>query len=547
MKTRDKRKSVRPERSGQISMQRLTSDQLGKKGEDEFALLCSNAGLISNRVQQDRTGWDFLVELPFPISEPQEIWDRRPQPPECRVQVKTVWEHTNIVRVRLSSAERLAKHVLPACIVILVVAPDLRVVNVFAIHVLDEVLSRILELIRRCQAADSTRINKTFIGFRYKSLGVDLSDFKHGLDGFIKQIAGERPEEYVKVKSEQIENLGVLGNRFSGSFRLDIQEDEDIQDVMLGVKPGKAVLFSADETRWGITLPIARQSHERDGPMEVVISPHPKKGRVKLKNVSIDTALQLDADIILPATGNLLSTDSLKFLVVCDGFKITCRGRKKFSHIDFEYDASGTLSVQTLTNLAVANLIFSTPGAQMDLWIKKKLVMTSSLEEGITKVSKDVWTSSCKVLGMLSCLIEKSGGRNSDFLITLDDITYQWKAIQTIYLMIESPREMALKEFSFSANCESLAEDQSFEMLLVGRLRFIESDLVFAAIGLSSLVKTEEGNVKLSLRHLEVRQTEIIDKSEADYSDFVDRMRIETGLSWSMIFSDVRSRSSPED
>ena len=92
----------------------MNSDELGDKGEHRFPELCVDAGLICNKVGRDRTGWDFIVE--FPLSSPTTLnsLDRRLQPPECRAQIKTVWVRSRNIRLRLSSAERLAKHPQPA-------------------------------------------------------------------------------------------------------------------------------------------------------------------------------------------------------------------------------------------------------------------------------------------------------------------------------------------------------------------------------------------------------------------------------------------------
>jgi hypothetical protein len=138
----------------------LNSDQLGVKGEQRFAELCADAGLICNKSGRDRAEWDFIVEFPFPPPAIGTFLDRRPQPPECRSQVKTVWSGAKYVKLRLSSAERLAKLILPACIFVLTVKQDLCFEAIYCIHILDDILSGILRKVRECQASDATKINK---------------------------------------------------------------------------------------------------------------------------------------------------------------------------------------------------------------------------------------------------------------------------------------------------------------------------------------------------------------------------------------------------
>ena len=44
---------------GGVSHRRLSADELGDKGENRFAEICTDAGLIANKQHRDRTGKDF--------------------------------------------------------------------------------------------------------------------------------------------------------------------------------------------------------------------------------------------------------------------------------------------------------------------------------------------------------------------------------------------------------------------------------------------------------------------------------------------------------
>ena len=92
----------------------LNSDELGELGEQHFPRMCVEERLICNKSSRDRAGWDFIVEFPFGPTSYELPLDSRPQPPSCRAQVKTVWEGAGHIRLRLSSAERLAKLLEPA-------------------------------------------------------------------------------------------------------------------------------------------------------------------------------------------------------------------------------------------------------------------------------------------------------------------------------------------------------------------------------------------------------------------------------------------------
>ena len=87
----------------------IDNDMLGAKGEALFDGCCAEAGLVSNPSSRDRTGWDRIVEFPHPPLADLLTIDKRPAPISCHVQIKAVGSGARTCRLRLSSAERLAK------------------------------------------------------------------------------------------------------------------------------------------------------------------------------------------------------------------------------------------------------------------------------------------------------------------------------------------------------------------------------------------------------------------------------------------------------
>ena len=147
----------------------LNSDQLGKKGEARFSEICSDAKLTCNPSSYDRTGWDFIVEFPFDPPGRQPSLDKRRSPISCHVQVKTMWSSNDTFRMRLSSAERLAKEPKPAFVYVFKVNKNLGFVEAYLVHMLDDNLATILKRLRREHAKgpkETAKINKKYITFR---------------------------------------------------------------------------------------------------------------------------------------------------------------------------------------------------------------------------------------------------------------------------------------------------------------------------------------------------------------------------------------------
>jgi len=134
----------------------LNADQLGRKGEHHFSEICTDAKLTCNPSTYDRTGWDFIVEFPYDPPCPQSSLDKRHSPVSCHVQVKTMWDTSDEFRMRLSSAERLAKEPKPAFVYIFKVNRKQEFVQAHLIHMIDENLATILKRLRREQAKART-------------------------------------------------------------------------------------------------------------------------------------------------------------------------------------------------------------------------------------------------------------------------------------------------------------------------------------------------------------------------------------------------------
>ena len=159
-----------------MSLRALSSDPLGAKGESRFQEICEDAGLICNKATRDRTGWDFIVEFQFEAPGEAYSLDNRAVPISCHVQVKTVLTtSTDRFKVRLSSAERLAKELKPAFICVLKVK-GVEFIEAYLIHIIDKPLERILKRLREAEVGkDDLRSTNSPSPFRQFSTEPELN------------------------------------------------------------------------------------------------------------------------------------------------------------------------------------------------------------------------------------------------------------------------------------------------------------------------------------------------------------------------------------
>ncbi len=238
------------------SPQKLNSDLLGEKGENRFRELCADAALTCNKSSRDRTGWDFIVEFPFEPTADFVTLDQRSVPVSCHVQLKTIWHSSDRVRLRLSSAERLAKETKPTFIYILKVNDSLEPVEAFLVHIMEDSLAEILKNLRAEGAkGEGSRINKRYLTFSTK-VGRRIAPTGVALRSALAGICGTDPYRYMEAKRTQLKTLGFEKSPYNFNMTLKIGDQDELVDVFLGLKRNVEVVeHSSSETRFGISLP----------------------------------------------------------------------------------------------------------------------------------------------------------------------------------------------------------------------------------------------------------------------------------------------------
>ena len=236
----------------------IDNDMLGAKGEALFDGCCAEASLVSNPSSRDRTGWDRIVE--FPHAPPTDLVtiDKRPAPISCHVQIKTIGCGAKCCRLRLSSAERLAKDPKPAFIYVIEDAAG-KSPRATLIHLTGPPLERILKRLRNehRDGGPDARVNKKFIDLPL-SLGTPLPVTGDELRAAIEQ-AVRGPNElqsYIARKTTELASLGYDDSSRIVSVTIQLATMEEFVDGFLGLRPLTSISFRTSERRFGIELPL---------------------------------------------------------------------------------------------------------------------------------------------------------------------------------------------------------------------------------------------------------------------------------------------------
>ncbi|MEX1826810.1 hypothetical protein [Luteibacter sp. CQ10] len=233
----------------------MNSDDLGELGADAFRTWCTHAGLICNPSTRDRAGWDFLVD--FPHAPSLHSLDRRPGPQSCVVQLKTVLETSDNIRIRLDMLERLAKDVKP-CFIITPVVRGLEVVNVRVWHLRGEHLERVLRRLRQEQAKGLTaETGKKHITFRLDT-GEPMAPSGAALRTMFEAACPKGMQAYASGKGAEVATLGMGEVPYQVSFSIDAQSPLDLLDFFIGdAKNAPGEISALMEDRLGVKLPMA--------------------------------------------------------------------------------------------------------------------------------------------------------------------------------------------------------------------------------------------------------------------------------------------------
>jgi hypothetical protein len=260
------------EAQGILSNQRPhNSDQLGKLGEDEFKVACSRAKIVCNEVRRDRFGWDAMIEFDYEPPSANMSLDHRPAPISCYVQIKTIWEDSKTVKLKLSAAEHIAKKHLPSFIIVQRVATNLQVAERIVIHLLDDPLAKILKKLRQASAAGVEKINSEWVYFNVDRDGTRIPATGDALrDAIVSAIGGlDAQSKYLQKKENQRKTLGYGPHGYAGSFEFSGVNIEDFVDGFLGLKDLSVNSMAASEIRFG----ISRALPGIDGPATLKITP----------------------------------------------------------------------------------------------------------------------------------------------------------------------------------------------------------------------------------------------------------------------------------
>lgn len=204
--------------------------RLPKYAERFFAAQVSDFDALCHRVEEDETGWDYLVEFPAdPFDGPA---DQQPAPKRAFVQIKSRQSRPLKVGFSLSNLRRAAQDATPWFFSL--IRKEGGKPEIYIIHFWRELIERSLIAVRRAEM-DGEELHKRELQITFGKGDRVEGDFVKWMRD---QIAGV--PEYEKTKRHLFETLGLESGH--GKGRLVIQGDPDqIYREFLGVGQGLTI------------------------------------------------------------------------------------------------------------------------------------------------------------------------------------------------------------------------------------------------------------------------------------------------------------------
>lgn len=275
----------------------LAQEQIGLIGERQFELLCAQAGLICNKSFVDVMGWDFIVEFPMGPARQGIALDQRPTS-AVRVQLKsTLGRAESRGRLSLSAIDRLAKDPHPSVIIVFRMKPDGVFQSGYLVHLIGKELAQVLRRLRIAEARKDYDINRADISYDYEKAGKRFEIIPEGLREALTS-AGRQDPTYTIEKQRQLNELGYQNGRFEAEAVVWIEDQEHLNNVLLGLAPLKPQSLQIFDSRFGIRIPY--QGALVDNLDELLITP-PGLGpcQVSIKGPGLGSAARFEAEMFI--------------------------------------------------------------------------------------------------------------------------------------------------------------------------------------------------------------------------------------------------------
>lgn len=242
------------------------SDTLGRLAEQEFNTLALRGDITVNKVQVDRHGWDFILQIPYGVISRASPLTLDKLGPElaCKIQVKSTEQSKNSCDdINLENWSRMISEPIPWFVAILVYESR-NLKEFFLVHIDETLIARALRRLRQVKIAHKDEIHKKFMSLSWTEKDRIEMPLHEGLLKKITSSVHEGFYKYVEKKKRLYQTLGYEDKTAQGTITFESPNSTDptslwnvLADHAIGLTPNMPVsMIDLNEVRFGIPVPL---------------------------------------------------------------------------------------------------------------------------------------------------------------------------------------------------------------------------------------------------------------------------------------------------
>ncbi len=257
-------------------------------GEREFEQWCAQAGLIANRAEVDKGGWDYLVQFKAVTPSPQVTsLDHLPPSATCWIQVKSTDARKRASpSVKLSNWLRLIDPSLPAFHLVLRFEGQEHPVEAYLVPVGESAVFSVLKKLRSLPIEDIGALHKSTLSVAMRPEHRLPACNGLSLRAGIEQHVGTDLRAYHEAKKQWHDKSGYEGARYRFTMTTVGSSDAHVLDRLVDFAIGltdelPSTIRELEEIRFGVAKPVT------------TIVPLPSEVIIRTSRPSLDGTLEV--------------------------------------------------------------------------------------------------------------------------------------------------------------------------------------------------------------------------------------------------------------
>jgi hypothetical protein len=489
---------------------------VGRMGENTFETWCNSVGLVANRSQIDKTGWDYLVEFQVEHADEHPA-DLAPPPLECRVQVKASDKCRRRLNVSLQNLERLVKTSIPTFVCVLEFEGMDVPQRAYLIHIGEEIIRRTLKRLRKIESTSGRSIHRQTLSVAYgdseKLVATNGACLKQAIEAYIPEGA----DRYYQWKSQLLKTLGYeRGHGYMTTQIIGTDPIGDLIDLSLGLHKSLQVKnISIHDTRFGVDR-LIRQCSEGG---QISFGPAILKGSVRFRERKTSPWIEFCANVHNPSVNRVVPRERMKFRVETQFFEILIEPFKGTVQFKLLPDVSKTcVHLSTLRDFLRLLCMLSAQGSRgiwMDVSIRDRIFLPEA------KISPADVASPKEELETVEQALDVARIYDIDHKVSvsLDDLIASWRRINIFYNVVENPHKELTATF-FLDDCPQIMDTSG---VILRACLLLGDYLVYCVFGMTGrLEQTGDKQYKMVSRNKRFHKRRVsfgnleIDNAELD-------------------------------